>query len=121
MARSAKVARVLTLLVWGRENFRPASMSRATATTGEVSYMSGLHQIAHSDGGIGKSSTSQSTFAAPVELGQQILFVDSEPKTDSSLPILKSQAQDTVLQLAPGGSSMQHLDRDTRSESAAKV
>lgn len=83
--------------------------------------MSGLHQIAHSDGGIGKSSTSQSTFAAPVELGQQILFVDSEPKTDSSLPILKSQAQDTVLQLAPGGSSMQHLDRDTRSESAAKV
>lgn len=84
--------------------------------------MSGLRQIEfYGNRGIGKSATSQNTFAALVDLGQQILFVGCPPKTDSSRPILNSKAQDTVLHLAGRVSSVKDLELETRSKSAAKV
>lgn len=84
--------------------------------------MSGLRQIEfYGNGGIGKSATSQNTSAALVDLGQQILFVGCELKTDSSRPILNSTAQDTVLHLAARGSSGKDLELETRSKLAAKA
>lgn len=81
--------------------------------------MSGLRQIEfYGNGGIGKSATSQNTFAALVDLGQQILFIGCEPKTDPSRPILNSKAQDTVLHLAARGSSGKDLELETRSKLA---
>ena len=42
-----------------------------------------LRQIAfYGKGGIGKSTTSQNTLAALVELGQRILIVGCDPKAD---------------------------------------
>ncbi len=56
--------------------------------------MSGLRQIAfYGKGGIGKSTTSQNTLAALVDLGQKILIVGCDPKADSTRLILNSKAQ----------------------------
>lgn len=73
--------------------------------------MSALRQIAfYGKGGIGKSTTSQNTLAALVELGQKILIVGCDPKADSTRLILSSKAQDTVLHLAAEMGSVEDLD-----------
>ncbi|AHF88023.1 nitrogenase reductase (plasmid) [Rhizobium leguminosarum bv. trifolii WSM1689] len=47
--------------------------------------MAALRQIAfYGKGGIGKSTTSQNTLAALVELGQKILIVGCDAKADST-------------------------------------
>jgi nitrogenase iron protein NifH len=73
--------------------------------------MSHLRQIAfYGKGGIGKSTTSQNTLAALVELGQRILIVGCDPKADSTRLILNSKAQDTVLSLAAAAGSVEDLE-----------
>ncbi|MCF4164804.1 nitrogenase iron protein [Zavarzinia compransoris] len=73
--------------------------------------MSGLRQIAfYGKGGIGKSTTSQNTLAALVEMGQKILIVGCDPKADSTRLILNSKAQDTVLSLAAEAGSVEDLE-----------
>ncbi|PZV37031.1 AAA family ATPase, partial [Mesorhizobium kowhaii] len=73
--------------------------------------MSGLRQIAfYGKGGIGKSTTSQNTLAALVDLGQRILIVGCDPKADSTRLILNSKAQDTVLHLAAQEGSVEDLE-----------
>nr|AUO15549.1 truncated NifH [synthetic construct] len=63
--------------------------------------MGKLRQIAfYGKGGIGKSTTSQNTLAALVEMGQKILIVGCDPKADSTRLILNTKLQDTVLHLA---------------------
>lgn len=61
-------------------------------------------------GGIGKSTTSQNTLAALVELGQKILIVGCDPKADSTRLILNSKAQDTVLHMAAEMGSVEDLE-----------
>ena len=73
--------------------------------------MAKLRQIAfYGKGGIGKSTTSQNTLAALVELGQKILIVGCDPKADSTRLILNSKAQDTVLHLAAQEGSVEDLE-----------
>ncbi|GEB88037.1 hypothetical protein ZMO01_13770 [Zymomonas mobilis subsp. mobilis] len=73
--------------------------------------MSKIRQIAfYGKGGIGKSTTSQNTLAALVELGQKILIVGCDPKADSTRLILNSKAQDTVLSLAAEAGSVEDLE-----------
>jgi len=73
--------------------------------------MSELRQIAfYGKGGIGKSTTSQNTLAALVELGQKILIVGCDPKADSTRLILNAKAQDTVLHLAAEMGSVEDLE-----------
>ena len=73
--------------------------------------MASLRQIAfYGKGGIGKSTTSQNTLAALVELGQKILIVGCDPKADSSRLILNAKAQDTVLHLAAEMGSVEDLE-----------
>jgi nitrogenase iron protein NifH len=74
--------------------------------------MSGkLRQIAfYGKGGIGKSTTSQNTLAALVELNQKILIVGCDPKADSTRLILHAKAQDTVLHLAAKAGSVEDLE-----------
>ncbi|MGB0661744.1 MAG: nitrogenase iron protein [Mangrovicoccus sp.] len=73
--------------------------------------MSDLRQIAfYGKGGIGKSTTSQNTLAALVELDQKILIVGCDPKADSTRLILNSKAQDTVLHLAAEMGSVEDLE-----------
>lgn len=73
--------------------------------------MSDLRQIAfYGKGGIGKSTTSQNTLAALVELGQKILIVGCDPKADSTRLILNSKAQDTVLHMAAEMGSVEDLE-----------
>ncbi len=73
--------------------------------------MTKLRQIAfYGKGGIGKSTTSQNTLAALVELGQKILIVGCDPKADSTRLILNSKAQDTVLHLAADMGSVEDLE-----------
>ncbi|MCR8547466.1 nitrogenase iron protein [Salipiger sp. P9] len=73
--------------------------------------MSALRQIAfYGKGGIGKSTTSQNTLAALVEMGQKILIVGCDPKADSTRLILNSKAQDTVLHLAAEMGSVEDLE-----------
>jgi nitrogenase iron protein NifH len=75
--------------------------------------MAALRQIAfYGKGGIGKSTTSQNTLAALVELGQKILIVGCDPKADSTRLILNSKAQDTVLHLAAEEGSVEDLELD---------
>jgi nitrogenase iron protein NifH len=70
-----------------------------------------LRQIAfYGKGGIGKSTTSQNTLAALVELGQKILIVSCDPKADSTRLILHAKAQDTVLHLAAEAGSVEDLE-----------
>ncbi|UEM01662.1 nitrogenase iron protein [Skermanella rosea] len=70
-----------------------------------------LRQIAfYGKGGIGKSTTSQNTLAALVELGQRILIVGCDPKADSTRLILHAKAQDTVLHLAAEAGSVEDLE-----------
>ena len=70
-----------------------------------------LRQIAfYGKGGIGKSTTSQNTLAALVELGQKILIVGCDPKADSTRLILHAKAQDTVLHLAAEAGSVEDLE-----------
>ncbi|EKV30731.1 Nitrogenase (molybdenum-iron) reductase and maturation protein NifH [Caenispirillum salinarum AK4] len=70
-----------------------------------------LRQIAfYGKGGIGKSTTSQNTLAALVELDQKILIVGCDPKADSTRLILNSKAQDTVLHLAAEAGSVEDLE-----------
>lgn len=70
-----------------------------------------LRQIAfYGKGGIGKSTTSQNTLAALVEMGQKILIVGCDPKADSTRLILNSKAQDTVLHLAAEAGSVEDLE-----------
>ena len=70
-----------------------------------------LRQIAfYGKGGIGKSTTSQNTLAALVELGQRILIVGCDPKADSTRLILNAKAQDTVLHLAAEHGSVEDLE-----------
>jgi len=58
--------------------------------------MAALRQIAfYGKGGIGKSTTSQNTLAALVDLGQKILIVGCDPKADSTHLILNPRAQDS--------------------------
>jgi nitrogenase iron protein NifH len=73
--------------------------------------MAALRQIAfYGKGGIGKSTTSQNTLAALVELGQKILIVGCDPKADSTRLILNAKAQDTVLHLAAAEGSVEDLE-----------
>ncbi|HEX7479589.1 MAG TPA: nitrogenase iron protein [Polyangiales bacterium] len=73
--------------------------------------MAKLRQIAfYGKGGIGKSTTSQNTLAALVELGQRILIVGCDPKSDSTRLILHAKAQDTVLSLAAAAGSVEDLE-----------
>src|SRR5271166_1229539 len=73
--------------------------------------MSGLRQIAfYGKGGIGKSTTSQNTLAALVDLGQKILIVGCDPKADSTRLILNAKMQDTVLSLAAEAGSVEDLE-----------
>lgn len=73
--------------------------------------MGSLRQIAfYGKGGIGKSTTSQNTLAALVELGQRILIVGCDPKADSTRLILNAKAQDTVLSLAAAAGSVEDLE-----------
>jgi nitrogenase iron protein NifH len=75
--------------------------------------MSQLRQIAfYGKGGIGKSTTSQNTLAALVELDQRILIVGCDPKADSTRLILNAKAQDTVLHLAAEEGSVEDLELD---------
>jgi nitrogenase iron protein NifH len=75
--------------------------------------MAALRQIAfYGKGGIGKSTTSQNTLAALVELGQKILIVGCDPKADSTRLILNAKAQDTVLHLAAEEGSVEDLELD---------
>jgi nitrogenase iron protein NifH len=70
-----------------------------------------LRQIAfYGKGGIGKSTTSQNTLAALVELDQRILIVGCDPKADSTRLILHAKAQDTVLHLAAEAGSVEDLE-----------
>ena len=73
--------------------------------------MAALRQIAfYGKGGIGKSTTSQNTLAALVDLGQKILIVGCDPKADSTRLILHAKAQDTVLGLAAESGSVEDLE-----------
>jgi nitrogenase iron protein NifH len=73
--------------------------------------MAKLRQIAfYGKGGIGKSTTSQNTLAALVELDQKILIVGCDPKADSTRLILGCKAQDTVLSLAAAAGSVEDLE-----------
>jgi len=73
--------------------------------------MSKLRQIAfYGKGGIGKSTTSQNTLAALVDMGQRILIVGCDPKADSTRLILHAKAQDTVLSLAAAAGSVEDLE-----------
>jgi len=73
--------------------------------------MAKLRQIAfYGKGGIGKSTTSQNTLAALVELGQRILIVGCDPKADSTRLILNAKAQNTVLSLAAAAGTVEDLD-----------
>ncbi|CAH2599533.1 Nitrogenase iron protein [Rhodovastum atsumiense] len=73
--------------------------------------MAGLRQIAfYGKGGIGKSTTSQNTLAALVELDQKILIVGCDPKADSTRLILNTKMQDTVLSLAAEAGSVEDLE-----------
>ena len=73
--------------------------------------MSALRQIAfYGKGGIGKSTTSQNTLAALVDLGQRILIVGCDPKADSTRLILNAKLQDTVLSLAAEAGSVEDLE-----------
>ena len=73
--------------------------------------MAKLRQIAfYGKGGIGKSTTSQNTLAALVDLGQRILIVGCDPKADSTRLILNAKAQDTVLSLAASSGSVEDLE-----------
>lgn len=75
--------------------------------------MSKLRQIAfYGKGGIGKSTTSQNTLAALVDLGQRVLIVGCDPKADSTRLILHAKAQDTVLSLAAAQGSVEDLEID---------
>jgi nitrogenase iron protein NifH len=75
--------------------------------------MAKLRQIAfYGKGGIGKSTTSQNTLAALVEMGQKILIVGCDPKADSTRLILNAKAQDTVLSLAAEAGSVEDLELD---------
>ncbi|HRJ59958.1 MAG TPA: nitrogenase iron protein [Azospirillaceae bacterium] len=70
-----------------------------------------LRQIAfYGKGGIGKSTTSQNTLAALVEMDQRILIVGCDPKADSTRLILHAKAQDTVLHLAAEAGSVEDLE-----------
>ena len=70
-----------------------------------------LRQIAfYGKGGIGKSTTSQNTLAALVEMGQKILIVGCDPKADSTRLILNTKLQDTVLHLAAKAGSVEDLE-----------
>jgi len=70
-----------------------------------------LRQIAfYGKGGIGKSTTSQNTLAALVEMDQKILIVGCDPKADSTRLILHAKAQNTVLQLAADAGSVEDLE-----------
>ena len=70
-----------------------------------------LRQIAfYGKGGIGKSTTSQNTLAALVDLGQKILIVGCDPKADSTRLILNAKMQDTVLSLAAEAGSVEDLE-----------
>ena len=73
--------------------------------------MGKLRQIAfYGKGGIGKSTTSQNTLAALVEMGQKILIVGCDPKADSTRLILNTKLQDTVLHLAAEAGSVEDLE-----------
>ncbi len=75
--------------------------------------MGKLRQIAfYGKGGIGKSTTSQNTLAALVDLGQRVLIVGCDPKADSTRLILHAKAQDTVLSLAAAQGSVEDLEID---------
>jgi nitrogenase iron protein NifH len=70
-----------------------------------------VRQIAfYGKGGIGKSTTSQNTLAALVELEQKILIVGCDPKADSTRLILNTKLQDTVLHLAAKAGSVEDLE-----------
>ncbi len=73
--------------------------------------MASLRQIAfYGKGGIGKSTTSQNTLAALVEMDQRILIVGCDPKADSTRLILNAKAQNTVLSLAAEAGSVEDLE-----------
>ena len=73
--------------------------------------MAALRQIAfYGKGGIGKSTTSQNTLAALVEMDQKILIVGCDPKADSTRLILNTKLQDTVLSLAAEAGSVEDLE-----------
>jgi nitrogenase iron protein NifH len=89
----------------------PLGSSADPLSNTRTEHMAALRQIAfYGKGGIGKSTTSQNTLAALVELGQKILIVGCDPKADSTRLILNSKAQDTVLHLAAEHGSVEDLE-----------
>ena len=48
-------------------------------------------------GGIGKSTTTQNTVAALVEMGKKVMVVGCDPKADSTRLLLGGLSQNTVL------------------------
>jgi nitrogenase iron protein NifH len=85
------LARRLKIVLGPRRN-QPRPMSRHHLGRFEhekEAIMAALRQIAfYRKGGIGKSTTSQNTPAALVELGQKILIADCDPKTEFTQLIL---------------------------------
>ena len=60
--------------------------------------MAKLRQAAiYGKGGIGKSTTTQNTVAALVEMGKKVMVVGCDPKADSTRLLLGGLAQQTVL------------------------
>jgi nitrogenase iron protein NifH len=89
----------------------PVVTARTTTPPAKETAMGKLRQIAfYGKGGIGKSTTSQNTLAALVELGQRILIVGCDPKADSTRLILNAKAQNTVLSLAAEAGSVEDLE-----------
>jgi nitrogenase iron protein NifH len=106
------MASALKVLCCGPVTRRDWTMKRLLQPAKERKLMANkLRQIAfYGKGGIGKSTTSQNTLAALVELGQRILIVGCDPKADSTRLILHAKAQDTVLHLAAEAGSVEDLE-----------
>ena len=106
------MASALKVLCCGPVTRRDWTMKRLLQPAKERKLMANkLRQIAfYGKGGIGKSTTSQNTLAALVEMDQRILIVGCDPKADSTRLILHAKAQDTVLHLAAEAGSVEDLE-----------
>ena len=61
-------------------------------------------------GGIGKSTTTQNTVAALVELGKKVMVVGCDPKADSTRLILHAKAQNSILSLAAEKGTIEDIE-----------
>jgi len=70
-----------------------------------------LRQCAiYGKGGIGKSTTTQNLVAGLAEIGQKVMIVGCDPKSDSTRLILHSKAQETIMHLAAESGSVEDLE-----------